>query len=163
LDRDALVSLVKAKVAGFYNDKALRLGDEVFSHVEKVILLHTLDALWKDHLLSMDHLKGGIGLRGYAQQNPLTEYKKEGFELFAAMIAGLKADSLERVFKVEVKKEDALPPIAEKAKEQKVTLSRGEVSPEPSKQAPVKGAIRVGRNDPCPCGSGQKYKKCCGK
>ena len=76
LDRDALVSLVKAKVAGFYNDKALRLGDEVFSHVEKVILLHTLDALWKDHLLSMDHLKGGIGLRGYAQQNPLTEYKK---------------------------------------------------------------------------------------
>ena len=163
LDRDALVSLVKTKVMGFYDEKALRLGIDVFSHVEKVILLHTLDALWKDHLLSMDHLKGGIGLRGYAQKNPLTEYKKEGFELFAAMIAGLKADSLERVFKVEVKKEEALPQIAEKPKEQKVTLSRGEAVSETSKPAPVKGGMRVGRNDPCPCGSGQKYKKCCGK
>ena len=163
LDRDALVSLVKTKVMGFYDEKALRLGIDVFSHVEKVILLHTLDALWKDHLLSMDHLKGGIGLRGYAQKNPLTEYKKEGFELFAAMIAGLKTDSLERVFKVEVKKEEALPQIAEKPKEQKVTLSRGEAVSETSKPAPVKGGMRVGRNDPCPCGSGQKYKKCCGK
>jgi preprotein translocase subunit SecA len=151
-EREALAERLKDKAWKFYQDKAVSVGEELLSQVEKIFMLHTLDNLWKDHLLSMDHLKGGIGLRGYAQKNPLSEYKKEGFNLFANMIFGLKSDVVERLYKVQVEA-DKVSALEPQARQQNVVLSRGEVEGGAGKQKTIKRA----------CGSGKKYKKCCGR
>jgi preprotein translocase subunit SecA len=146
-----------------YEEKIALVGDESFAQFEKVIMLHTLDTLWKDHLLSMDHLKGGIGLRGYGQKNPLQEYKKEGFDMFVEMIARLKSEVCERLFKVQIKRDEEAPAPKQHVRPQQVTYSRGEEEDqEEAKEQPVtRFGDKVGRNDPCPCGSGLKYKRCC--
>jgi preprotein translocase subunit SecA len=162
-ERDALAERLTDKAWKFYQDKAESVGEELLSQVEKIFMLHMLDNLWKDHLLSMDHLKGGIGLRGYAQKNPLSEYKKEGFNLFVDMIFRLKSDVVERLYKVQVEAEkvSALEP---QARQQNIVLSRGEVEGGAGRPKTIKRATtKVGRNEPCPCGSGKKYKKCCGR
>ncbi len=167
-DREELKERLAERLWKHYEEKRARIGEDVMGHVEKIIMLHTLDTLWKDHLLTMDHLKGGIGLRGYGQKNPLNEYKKEGYQLFTEMIQRLKADVTGRLFKVEVQEESAVSELEERAERQNITLSRG---PEPqaaegeaAKPQPVRRTSKkVGRNDPCPCGSGKKYKKCCGR
>jgi preprotein translocase subunit SecA len=172
-NRQALAELIIEKAWKAYNEKVTIVGEEGFANFEKIILLHTLDTLWKDHLLSMDHLKGGIGLRGYGQKNPLQEYKKEGFELFVGMISTLKSDVAERLFKVQIKKneeegesskpEEEYKPRSMRQKPRKLKYGRGEESAEPDKEQPVtRQGDKVGRNDPCPCGSGRKYKRCCG-
>jgi preprotein translocase subunit SecA len=133
-------------------------------------MLIVIDTQWKDHLLSIDHLKEGIGLRGYGQRDPLTEYKKEAFDLFQDMVERAKAAVLERLFKVQIVRDAPmeLPALTAWAD---VRESRGSLPGEPGRQAPtapranvpVRTAAgeKVGRNDPCPCGSGKKYKKCC--
>jgi preprotein translocase subunit SecA len=169
-NNDLLIAVVAEKSWKAYNEKIALTGDETFSEFEKVIMLHTIDGLWKDHLLSMDYLKSGIGLRGYGQKNPLQEYKKEGYDIFVDMIRRLKSDVVERLFKVQIKSDDDVEEIAPPPPPQaaKVTLSRGEEEREERKQErkkerPVtRHGDKVGRNDPCPCGSGKKYKKCCG-
>jgi preprotein translocase subunit SecA len=162
-DRDALSKRLADKAWKAYQEKVGSVGEEVISQVEKIFMLHTLDNLWKDHLLSMDHLKGGIGLRGYAQKNPLHEYKKEGFNLFADMIFRLKSDVVERLYKVQVEAGN-VGAIEPQARQQNIVLSRGEKEGAAAKPKTIKRATKkVGRNDPCPCGSGKKYKKCCGK
>ncbi|WKZ33846.1 MAG: preprotein translocase subunit SecA [Thermodesulfobacteriota bacterium] len=166
--REALAEAIAEKAWKSYEEKVALVGNESFLQFEKVILLHTLDSLWKDHLLSMDHLKGGIGLRGYGQKNPLQEYKKEGFELFAGLIARLRSEVCERLFKVQIKMEGnaeaAPPPPQPRQSQQRVRYSRGEEADKgPEKEQPVvRAGEKVGRNDPCPCGSGLKYKRCCG-
>jgi preprotein translocase subunit SecA len=165
--RAGLSEAMSGKCWNAYVEKVGFVGDESFSQFEKIIMLHTLDTLWKDHLLSMDHLKGGIGLRGYGQKNPLHEYKKEGFDLFTDMIFRLKSEVIERLFKVQIKVEEEARPIVpapQPANPAKVRLSRGEEPADnaPQKPEPARHADKVGRNDPCPCGSGKKYKKCCG-
>ncbi len=169
-DREDLVELINDRVWAFYTDKVRTIGEEIISQVERIMMLHTLDNLWKDHLLTMDHLKSGIGLRGYAQQNPLNEYKKEGFELFSGMIARLKSEVTERLFKVQVHAEEAVREVEERPREESLVLNRGEDAAAPGqeqqkpKKTPAKrSAKKVGRNQPCPCGSGRKYKKCCGR
>jgi preprotein translocase subunit SecA len=129
-------------------------------------MLQVIDHHWKDHLLAMDHLRDGIGLRGYGQKDPLIEYKREGFDLFAGMMERIKSDALERLFRVQAVRNEqeqavAPPPPAISRPQPKLTLNRGE---EPvAAQTPVHRAEhKVGRNDPCPCGSGKKYKKCHG-
>ena len=167
--REALAEAIAGKAWNSYQEKINLVGDEPFLQFEKVIMLHTLDTLWKDHLLSMDHLKGGIGLRGYGQKNPLQEYKKEGFEMFVGLIGRLRSEVCERLFKVQIKRgdeaqgqESAPPPPQQTQRAQKVRYSRGEEE-EPEKEQPVtRVGDKVGRNDPCPCGSGLKYKRCCG-
>ncbi|HBG45429.1 MAG TPA: preprotein translocase subunit SecA [Deltaproteobacteria bacterium] len=165
--REALAEALAEKAWKSYQEKVGLVGDEPFLQFEKVIMLHTLDTIWKDHLLSMDHLKGGIGLRGYGQKNPLQEYKKEGFELFAALIGRLRSEVCERLFKVQIKRNDEEAPaesVPEPARRppQKVRYSRGEED-EPEKEQPVtRAGEKIGRNDLCPCGSGLKYKRCCG-
>ncbi|MDP3939098.1 MAG: preprotein translocase subunit SecA [Deltaproteobacteria bacterium] len=124
-------------------------------------LLETLDSHWKDHLLNMDHLKEGIGLRGYGQRDPKLEYQKEGFTMFEEMLAAMKADFLERLFKFQppepVRMEE--PPLP-KPKPQKMIMNRGEAA----ERTPVKRDVaKVGRNEPCTCGSGKKFKKCHGR
>jgi preprotein translocase subunit SecA len=121
--------------------------------------------MWKDHLLSMDHLKEGIGLRGYAQKNPLNEYKREGYEMFMGMIQRIKEEIIEYLFKVEVASEEEQV-MAFQPRKQKMIEHHG--GPPESRggggvQTTVKRKTeKVGRNQPCPCGSGKKYKKCCG-
>jgi preprotein translocase SecA subunit len=139
----------------------------VMRQMEKFVLLQTIDQLWKEHLLNMDHLKEGIGLRGYAQKNPLQEYKKEGFEMFEEMIDRIHADAVQKVFTVQAVRADDLERLEQRRKPQpaQMTMSGGG---EATRQAQTKSSARrseapkVGRNDPCPCGSGKKYKKCHG-
>jgi len=147
--------------------------------LERFILLQTLDSLWKDHLLNIDHLKEGIGLRGYAQKNPLLEYKKEGFELFVNMLASVREDAVRKLFAVQLAEQKEAPTL-QHAPGPRMFLVRGghdapplpplappppemEMRAEPSRPMTARReGQKVGRNDPCPCGSGKKYKKCCG-
>ncbi|HVO11018.1 MAG TPA: SEC-C metal-binding domain-containing protein, partial [Vicinamibacteria bacterium] len=131
------------------------------------VLLETLDSLWKDHLLSMDHLKEGIGLRGYAQQNPLQEYKKEGFELFETMMQQLETDVVEKVFTVQIARQEDVQRMEARRRPQPMQMvmsgAGGAQQAQQRKAEPARRtADKVGRNDPCPCGSGKKYKKCHG-
>ena len=143
-----------------YDEKVEEFGPEMARRLEKFMLLQSIDAHWKDHLLSMDHLKEGIGLRGYAQENPLVVYKKEGFQMFMEMRGRVEEDVLEKLFLVQIVREQEVREIEQPSKATRMVLSRGaqKDAPEPVR----KKGPEVGRNDPCPCGSGKKYKKCCG-
>lgn len=148
-------------VITFFQNKKQKYGDELMEQAMRFFMLQTLDDLWKDHLLTMDHLREGIGLRGYAQKDPKMEYKKEGFALFEDMMSRFYALTVERIFKVQIQTEEEVKLREEDNKD--LILSRGQGSRE-RKQLPVKReAPKVGRNDPCPCGSGKKYKKCHGE
>lgn len=141
-----------------YDEKEASIGAEEFQRLEEYVMLQTVDHLWKDHLFSMDHLKEGIGLRGYAQVQPLIVYKKEGFEMFQDLIARIQEDILRMLFFIRLAEPESLDEI--KRPRQQMTLSHGES--ETKKKPQKRKEKKVGRNDPCPCGSGKKYKKCCG-
>ena len=159
LTREGLAELIADASLTVYNEKESSVGSEEFRHLERIVMLQTVDNLWKDHLLSMDHLKEGIGLRGYAQQDPLIVYKKEGFELFQEMISRIKEQTLGILYRIQISEPQSIADL-QQPKEQKLVFSSGD---EPAKKNPVKRAEKkVGRNAPCPCGSGKKYKKCCG-
>jgi preprotein translocase subunit SecA len=161
--RDALLEDLKAQVDEAYERKEKELGPELMRFLEKTFMLQVIDHHWKDHLLGMDHLRDGIGLRGYGQKDPLIEYKREGYDLFAGMMERIKSDTIERLYLVQAVREGerpAPPPPVVARPQPKLTLNRGE---EPVSTQPVhRGDDKVGRNDPCPCGSGKKYKKCHG-
>ncbi len=162
LNVDGLSQFIHDSVLEVYNQREAAFRAEDFRQLERVVMLQTVDNLWKDHLLSMDHLKEGIGLRGYAQQNPLLVYKKEGFEMFQDMIYRIKEETLGILFRVQIAEPQKLENLRQ-AKEQKLVFSGGDGSV-PEKKKPVKrGKKKIGRNAPCPCGSGKKYKKCCGR
>jgi preprotein translocase SecA subunit len=165
LTADGLTQLTTQKVADAYEDKERRFGTPMLRQLEKIIMLQTIDSLWKDHLLNMDHLKEGIGLRGYGQKNPLQEYQKEGFEMFEDMIHRIQEDVVQKLFTVEIAREGTVQEMEMRHPQpQRMVLSHGSenVSPARAPQAKRQGE-KVGRNDPCPCGSGRKYKRCCGK
>jgi preprotein translocase subunit SecA len=144
-----------------YEEKRDTIGAQDFREIERIVMLQTVDNLWKDHLLSMDHLKEGIGLRGYAQQDPVMVYKKEAFEMFQDLIYRIKEETLKILFRIQITESSPVEELAE-PKEQEMTFSHGDASQH--KKQPVKrDGRKVGRNDPCPCGSGKKYKKCCGR
>jgi len=143
--------------------KELEIDPSAMRHQEKIIMLQVLDTLWKDHLLGMDHLKEGIGLRGYAQKNPLTEYKKEGFTLFSNMMARIKEEITEYLFKVQVRRESEFDDEDVIAQPKQMVEHRGDVEGSDKPVTVRREEEKVGRNDPCPCGSGKKYKKCHGK
>ncbi len=153
--------LVKEKVLASYENKENEIGPDTVRQIERFIMLQTLDYLWKDHLLSMDHLREGIGLRGYAQKDPLYEYKKEGFEMFSGMMGRYNEDACEKLFRVKPVNDVDMERLERRRRveQQHMVLSRGESE---DRKKPVKREQKVGRNDPCPCGSGKKYKKCCG-
>jgi preprotein translocase subunit SecA len=154
------------RVLKVYDQREQEFTEPVMRQIEKVVMLQTLDALWKDHLLAMDHLKEGIGLRGYGQLNPLVEYQKEGFAMFESMIASMQQDVVEKVFSVQVRREQDVQQIEQQQQRpQRVVMSHGDEPVEaPQTQTPVKRTDeKVGRNDPCPCGSGKKFKRCHGK
>jgi preprotein translocase subunit SecA len=164
----------------YYEEKEKAFGEDIMRDLERFILLQSLDSLWKDHLLSIDHLKEGIGLRGYAQKNPLLEYKKEGFELFVDMLAAVREDAVRKLFAVQLAEQKAPPTLHHAAGPKMFFVRAGydapQMPPSPASAPPEmemraelprpvpvrRNGQKVGRNDPCPCGSGKKYKKCCG-
>jgi preprotein translocase subunit SecA len=174
--RSGIEEIVTAAVKERYGERERELGSELLRALERHEMLIVIDQQWKDHLLSIDHLKEGIGLRGYGQRDPLTEYKREAFDLFQDMVERVKAAVVERLFKVQIVREApmAMPTITAWADR---VESRGsmpaDIGAPPASGGPPVGAVRprpvprtttgekVGRNDPCPCGSGKKYKKCC--
>jgi preprotein translocase subunit SecA len=161
LTGDGLAQIISDTALQTYNEKENAVGEAQFRKLEQYIMLQTVDTLWKDHLLSMDHLKEGIGLRGYAQQNPLIVYKKEGFEMFQDMISRIQEQTLSILFRIQLAEPEVIEGF-QKPKEQQLVFSGGEGTP--VKKKPLKRSDKkIGRNDPCPCGSGKKYKKCCGR
>ncbi len=165
-DAQELINALEAQAKEVYTSREEEIGTEVLRHLERMFLLHTIDSLWKDHLLSMDHLREGIGLRGYAQQDPLREYKREAFAMFADLVERIKEQTLSFLYRVQVTREEEVERMEEERRRQRLRLvySRGEEGQEDKpKQQPVRRGRKIGRNDPCPCGSGKKYKKCCGR
>ncbi len=160
--RDALRGEILERARLFYEKKHDGFRKELIQTLEKQIFLRMIDVQWKDHLLAMDSLKEGIGLRGYGQKEPLSEYKKEGFDMFSGMIDRIKRDTIEQLFHVQLVNEDEKVEQVTSAfkKTQPMQMNRGESAAPKTIQRQEK---KVGRNDPCTCGSGKKYKKCCGK
>ena len=167
-NREKLYELVAQVVCDAYQIKEdgivkeLEIDPVAMRHQEKIIMLQVLDTLWKDHLLGMDHLKEGIGLRGYAQKNPLTEYKKEGFSLFSNLMAKIKEEITEYLFKVQIRRESEFEDEDVIAKPRQMVEHRGDVEGSDKPETVRREEEKVGRNEPCPCGSGKKYKKCHG-
>jgi len=158
MTRETLQDLIIHKAKEVCQQKEVDYGEDACRHLETICSLQAIDLLWKEHLLSLDHLKEGIGLRGYGQRNPLHEYQKEGFEMFQELIQRIKGDTISRLFRICIVSESEF--VAASSPSQ-VVLSHGE---EPTKQKTIKRkGKKVGRNDPCLCGSGKKYKKCCGR
>ena len=160
---DDLIEAAQERVRKAYAAREQLFTETVMRQIERVVMLQTLDSLWKDHLLAMDHLKEGIGLRGYAQKNPLTEYQKEGFSMFEAMMRVMQEDVVEKVFSVQLKRDEDVAQVQQSRRPPPVMMShRAEnqaAAPIPAKRE----AEKVGRNDPCTCGSGKKFKRCHGK
>jgi preprotein translocase subunit SecA len=162
LTADGLAQLLSEVALQVYRRKEAEIGPEDFRHIERMVMLQTLDNAWKDHLLSMDHLKEGIGLRGYAQQNPLIVYKKEGYDLFSDMMTRINEETLGILYRIQIERPEEIREL-QKPEEQELVFSGGDSSEAPKKQPVKRSGQKVGRNAPCPCGSGKKYKKCCGR
>lgn len=158
-DPEALKEQILEEVWSSYLKKVESIGPDVMTGVEQMVMLETIDTTWKDHLLNMDHLKEGIGLRGYGQRDPLREYQREGFEMFADMIERVKEQTIANLYRLQLAREDDLLTAAERPDRPVFFSHGGDEVAEPKKREGKK----VGRNDPCPCGSGKKFKKCCGQ
>jgi len=160
-DREKLHNAIMDSIQSCYAIKEQGIDPNMMRQLEKMIMLQVVDNLWKDHLLGMDHLKDGVGLRGYAQKNPLTEYKKEGFEMFSRMMHQIREGVTEYLFKVQIEEGSEFP--AEQDQSIKMVEHRGASSEESKPLTVRRDEKKVGRNDPCYCGSGKKFKKCHGK
>ena len=160
-DREKLHNAIMDSIQSCYAIKEQGIDPNMMRQLEKMIMLQVVDNLWKDHLLGMDHLKDGVGLRGYAQKNPLTEYKKEGFEMFSKMMHQIREGVTEYLFKVQI--EEGSEFSAEQNQSKKMVEHRGASSEESKPLTVRRDDKKVGRNDPCHCGSGKKFKKCHGK
>ncbi len=164
-DSDAITDEVVDKLIVAYQEKEEQIGSENLTQIERYVMLQHIDYLWKDHLLNMDHLREGVGLRGYAQQDPLREYTKEGFAMFTLMMDKFKMDVCANLFRIQPASEEQIQELEREREleEKKMVLGRGEGSEEKAKTPVRRTQKKVGRNDRCPCGSGKKYKKCCGR
>ncbi|MBQ4858320.1 preprotein translocase subunit SecA [Pseudoalteromonas sp. MMG007] len=171
LYEEKLRERIEQAVEQAYKQKEEQVGDSVLRQFEKAIMLQSLDQHWKDHLAAMDHLRQGIHLRGYAQKNPKQEYKRESFELFSEMLENLKVDVVGILSKVQVRAEEDVEKVEEQHRksENAPREYQHEEAEHVGGEAPQSATVmartepKVGRNDPCPCGSGHKFKQCCGK
>ncbi|MEG1240605.1 MAG: preprotein translocase subunit SecA [Oscillospiraceae bacterium] len=156
-DADSLTELLTDKAKSIYTAREKMFGTELARELERVIMLRVVDEYWMDNIDAMTELRQGIGLRAYGQNDPKVEYKREGYEMFQEMITAIQEETIRRLFTVQLR------PNAE-VKRERVAKVTGESGAEDGtlKKQPVKKAGKPGRNDPCPCGSGKKYKKCCG-
>ena len=170
LHEDALRERIASRAGEVYQDKVRLAGEELMRHYERAMMLQSLDNHWREHLAALDHLRQGIHLRGYAQKNPKQEYKREAFELFSEMLESIKMDVTQNLLTVQIRSEADIEAVEAPAALENVryqhadydeALAPGEDSGE--HQPFVRLGEKVGRNDPCPCGSGKKYKQCHGK
>ncbi len=182
LHEDTLRKKILEAIEKAYRDKEVQVGEAVMRHFEKSVMLQLLDTQWKDHLAAMDQLRQGIHLRGYAQKNPKQEYKREAFQLFTQLLDDVKAEVISILSKVQVQTQDDVDRVDEQRRQQAesqavnyqhaqtsaMAEAAGDAGEQPAApqqpQSPyVRKDKKVGRNDPCPCGSGKKYKHCHGK
>jgi preprotein translocase subunit SecA len=167
-DRDAFLEHLHTRLKAHYMAKMQAIGDEQHGALERWVMLQVIDKHWKDHLLAMDYLKEGIGLRGYGQKSPLNEYKREAYEMFVGMTERIKAEALELLYKIELTRADEELMVRPRRREQHIVEHRGTLSEAQGDTEDIaiktvrRQGAKVGRNAPCPCGSGKKYKKCCG-
>jgi preprotein translocase subunit SecA len=163
VSQEELEQSLRSQVAARLSEREEEFTAPVMEHLMKVLLLQTIDGQWKDHLLSIDHLKEGIGLRGYAQRNPKEEYKKEAYGLFMEMMERIRQEVIGKLFRIQLARQEDVERMEEaEHKRRKLVLNRAGGGDQPARPA-VRDEEKVGRNDPCPCGSGKKYKKCCGQ
>lgn len=157
-DAQALTDLLQERASDIYTRKEAELGEPLMRELERVMMLRVVDEYWMDNIDAMQELRQGIGLRAYGQNDPVVAYKKEGYEMFESMIAAIQAETIRRIFLARVQVG------ATTVKRERVAKVTGESAGSDGtvKKQPVKKGQKVGRNDPCPCGSGKKYKKCCG-
>ncbi len=166
LTQDALKDILTEKINEAYNKRKEEIGAELFAHIERMVLLQMIDVAWKENLYELDQLKKGIGYRAYAQKDPKIEYQRESFILFDGMMKRIREATIEYIFKVQVNV--TAKPIPTRQAQNDPTQTTGLNVQQQSKNNGQKTVTasdikKIGRNDPCPCGSGKKYKKCCGK
>jgi preprotein translocase subunit SecA len=163
LDAAKLSEKLTVFLTAAYGEREKENGAANMRHLEKLVLLQIIDQHWKEHLLNMDHLKEGISLRGYGQKNPLNEYKREGFEMFLDLMDTIKQQTVRQLFLIRLVEEDEIERLARQQRERKQEMELRHGESAAAERKPVKReGDKVGRNSPCPCGSGKKYKKCCG-
>jgi preprotein translocase subunit SecA len=155
---DKLIEVAHAK----YADKEQAIGPESMRFHERMLMLQIVDTHWKDHLLAMDHLKEGIGMRAYGQRDPLVEYKRESFALFEDLMNRIEEDSTRFLFLLQPVDQTKQAEQLERRRRRQQFVTSNQGGEARSKEPVKRGTPKVGRNDPCPCGSGKKYKKCCG-
>ncbi|PYU17477.1 MAG: preprotein translocase subunit SecA [Acidobacteria bacterium] len=164
LNHDELVGALIEAVKERYEEKEKLFGPEMMRWLERRIVLDIVDTQWKDHLLTLDHLKEGIGLRGYGQKDPLVEFKKEAFTLFEDMMARIDTETVRYLFLIQpARPEDEARQIERRQRRQQQELQYQTGPAQAEAPRPVRTGAKIGRNDPCPCGSGKKYKKCHGR
>jgi preprotein translocase subunit SecA len=163
LNHDQLADTLIEKIKARYEDKEKLFGAQMLRWLERHILLDIVDAQWKDHLLTLDHLKEGIGLRGYGQKDPLVEFKKEAFDLFEDMMDRIDTEAVRFLFLMQpAKPEEEAKQIERRQRQQQRNLQFQAGPAQAEAPKPVRSGAKIGRNEPCPCGSGKKYKKCHG-
>lgn len=174
--RGVLRDQIYQGVIGLYEEKEKSFGPELMRQLERMVFLQIIDSKWKDHLYAMDNLREGIGLRAYGQRDPLVEYKREAFDMFAQMISSIEDEALEAIFKLKPSRTEGFKGVFSSASqrllhpeatkfdrpEEETAGDQKPFSPPKINKPVISGHPKVGRNDPCPCGSGKKYKKCCG-
>ncbi|WP_297630278.1 preprotein translocase subunit SecA [uncultured Clostridium sp.] len=160
LDIEEIKEKLTAMAMEIYEGKELEFGEERIREIERVVLLKNVDMKWMDHIDAMDHLKQGIGLRAFKQIDPVQAYQMEGSEMFEEMIQSIKIDTVKYLFHVQMEKAPERERVVEKTTE---VRGGGLEGNEPKKKEPVRKEVTTGRNDKCPCGSGKKYKNCCGR
>jgi preprotein translocase subunit SecA len=171
LERDDAVEFIKKEVKRIYQAKDEKVGKERVQAMERVAALWVVDARWKEHLLIMDSLKEGIHLRGYGHAEPLVEYQKESYACFQETIASIKEGIVDTVFRAKITVPEEMVTVFEQAPKSYVHSEYSSLQKEQPSSPPAPTALKpspttvkkVGRNEPCPCGSGKKYKKCCGR
>ena len=156
VSKQEIIDLINNRALDFYTKKEEKIGSDVLRELERVILLKVVDLKWMAHIDDMDELRKGIGLRQYGQKNPVVEYRFEGFEMFDAMVESIREETIKLLFTIQINPESAAPK-REQVLKPSETAGDGSLTNEPKRNGQ-----KVGRNDPCPCGSGKKYKKCCG-
>ena len=160
ITNDEIIEKYKNIATEIYNGKEEEFGSEKMREIERVILLRTVDSKWMNHIDNMDHLKQGMGVRAFKQQDPVQAYQMEGSQMFDEMIQGIKTDTVKYIFHVQMEK---APERERVAKETSAVHAGADGDSKSTKREPVRKKIEIGRNEPCPCGSGKKYKNCCGR
>jgi len=163
LHEETLRERIYAQAVELYGRKEEVVGSDVMRNFEKGVMLQTLDSLWKEHLAAMDYLRQGIHLRGYAQKDPKQEYKRESFAMFAAMLEGLKYEVISTLSKVQVRMPEEVEALEQQRREEAERLARQQQLSHQDEAGSPYADRKIGRNDPCPCGSGKKYKQCHGR